>query len=151
MGLVEKNLRTIGQVEGAVAKVLTLLIIGITLDNILSDGDSLAEGLGSSLSVTLGKEDSEVRDGVLNPYKGLLLLLVDKRAGNGSNVGEDGLKLDDDLLLVGKDGLEGLKDDLRVTSGGDLGDLAVNDLSDTGKGLDGSLSLSTGPGSAMLS
>ena len=147
MGLVEQDLCTVGQVEGAVAEILTLLVIGIVLDLSGTGKGTLAELIGGLLGSTFGEDSGVVRNGVLSPDGNLLLLLVDQRTGNVGDVVEDGLELGElGGVLGSNDLLENLEDDRGFTSRGRLGDNAVLDVTDTGQSLDGVLDLAAGLG-----
>lgn len=143
MSLVQENLGTVGQVEGAVAEILTLLLIG--LDGISSSGarrGTLAESLGDALGI-LGGEDGDERNGVGCPGGGVGVLLVNELTTDGTNVVDNGLEL---VSLVADNLLHDTGNGLDVTVLGNLGGLAVDDVTDTGKGLDGLLSLATSLG-----
>ena len=61
MGLVQKNLSTVGQVECAVAEILALLLIWLGLSLICSaGGGALAESLGDGLGVLLADNGGDV-------------------------------------------------------------------------------------------
>lgn len=144
-GLVQQNLGTVGQGESAVAQILTLLLVGENL--ILSSGTgggALAEGLDDGLGLLITDDGGDVGEGVLGPAGDLSVLLVDELTSDGSNVGDDGLGL---LSLGGELGGEDLLEDSGdggdVTSGGDLGDLAVLDITDTAQGIQTLLGLTT--------
>ncbi|PKS05983.1 hypothetical protein jhhlp_007816 [Lomentospora prolificans] len=143
--LVEKNLGTIGEGESAVAKVLALLIVFISLIGIGSTrGGTLAESFDNGLRVGITDNDGDVRLDVLSPGGGLGLLLVNELASESRSVLEDRSELLGDSSVLGrKDLLEFAEDDSDVTIVADLGDLAVLDGTDTGKCVKGLLRLLT--------
>ncbi|KAH6610128.1 hypothetical protein Trco_000148 [Trichoderma cornu-damae] len=148
VGLVKQNLGAVGKGEGAVAKVLTLLLVGLDLLLLGGAGRStLAESLDGTLGVVNAGDDGNVRLEVLNPDGGLGLLHVDELAGHGGNVLGDGAH----LLKVGgvaggQDLLELGEDDADIAVVADLGDLAVLDVADAVQGVEGLLGLLTGLG-----
>ena len=147
MSLVEEDLGTVGQVEGAVAQIFTFLLVGESLVGFSSTGGGLeAEGLGDSLGLGLAHDSSNVGLGVLDPGKTVIDLFVDKLATNGSNVGDGGLSVDELDLLLLDDGHEGGSDGGDVAGRGNLGDLAINDMTNTDESLKTLLGLLTGLG-----
>ena len=153
VGLVEKNLGTVGEREGAVAKILTLLIVLLTLIGVSGTGESLlAESIDNGLGVLVADDDGDVGLDVLSPGGRLTLLLVNKLAGNGSNVLEDGGELLGGLgvLATSKDLLEVVKDDLDVAVVLGLGDLAINDVTNAGDGVKSLLGLLTSLGISQV-
>ena len=143
MGLVEQDLGTVGQVECAVAEILTLLLI--RLDGVGLGGTwrgALAESLGNVTSLGTG-EDADEGDCVGGPRRRVGVLLVDELSTDGTNVLDNGLEL---VGLVAGNVLEDVGDGADVAVLGDLGCLAVNDASDTGESLDGLLGLATSLG-----
>lgn len=150
VGLVEQNLGTVGEGEGTVAKVNTILLIG---GNLISGsslgGGLLAEALGNVLGLGLTGNSDDVGGAVLDPGSVVGVLLVNELTGDGTDVVDDRLGLLDDVLgdlLLGKDLLEDGGDGGDVTSSGDLGDLAIDDVTDTGQGFESLLGLLTGLG-----
>lgn len=145
MGLVQQDLGTIGQGERAVAQILTLLLVGE--DCILSSGirrSTLAEGLSNSLSLLLTDNGGDVGESVLGPALNLANLLVNELTSNGSNVVDDGLGLLDLFVeLGGEDLLEDTSNSGDVTGGGDLGNLAILDVTNTAEGCQGLFGLAT--------
>ncbi|GJC94463.1 hypothetical protein ColKHC_03289 [Colletotrichum higginsianum] len=148
VGLVEQDLGTVGEGEGAVAEVLTLLVIGVNLGLLGGTGrGALAEVVNDLLSVLVADNDGDVGLEGLDPDDGLDLLLVDQLASNVGSVLEDDLELIGLGLVLGGDGLLELgEDDVQVGVVADLGDLAIDDVADTGKGVEGLLGLLTGLG-----
>lgn len=146
MSLVEQDLGTVGQVECAVAEVLALLLIG--LNSVLSgsarDGTP-AKGVNQVLGLLVADNDGEERTEVGLPVEGLVILLIDELATDGANVVDDGAELieanaaGDDVLEVARNGGD-------VTVLGDLGDLAVLDVTNTDKGIQSLLGLLTSLG-----
>lgn len=128
VGLVEKDLGTVGKVEGTVAEIFTFLIIGLTF---LSLGDTrsraLAEGVDNGLGVGLTDEGSEGWGDMLEPDQLLVGLLIVEGTGNAGEVVEDWLVLAENFVVVagGDDGLESLEQDSWFGGIGDLWDLAI--------------------------
>lgn len=148
VSLVQQNLGTVGQGESAVAKVDTFLLIG---GNGISSGGIraglLAELLSDGLSISLTNDGSDVRDGVLGPDNVVVLLLINELGGDGSNVVDGLLGGGNDVLVLSlEDLLEDGSDGGDVSSAGDLGDLAVNDVTDTAEGVKSLAGLLTGLG-----
>ena len=151
-GLVEQDLGTVGQVEGAVAEILTLLLIG--LDN----AGSLALGHGAEAQVlddvlcVVTNDGGNVGAELGGPAEGLHVLVVDQVATDGGDVLEDGAELlDGGLVLGAEDALELLTDGLDVTSLGNLGELAVvANVTDTLEGGKTLLGLLTGLGVSQV-
>ncbi|TFB05190.1 hypothetical protein CCMA1212_003081 [Trichoderma ghanense] len=148
VGLVEQDLGTVGKREGAVAEILALLVIGLALSLLGSAGRStLAQSVDSGLSVVDAGDDGNVGLQALDPDKGVGLLHVDELAGNGGNVLSDRLHLlEQGSVAGGQDLLELGKDDLDIAVVAGLGDLAVDDVADTAKGVEGLLGLLTSLG-----
>ncbi|KAF3396471.1 hypothetical protein F1880_007236 [Penicillium rolfsii] len=149
VGLVQQNLGTVGQGEGAVAQILTLLLVGGDLIGSGGiGGGTLAEGLGNGLGGLLTDDGDDVREGVLGPGGAVGVLLVNELTSDGTNVVDDSLGAGNAVLelLLLEDILEDTGNGLDVTSGGDLGDLAVLDITDTGEGVKSLLGLLTGLG-----
>jgi len=150
VSLVQQNLGTIGQREGAVAQILTLLLIGGNLVGSSSlGGGLLAEGLGNALSLVLTSNSDDVGRAVLDPGGVVAVLLVNELTSDGTDVVDDSLGLLNDVLgdlLLGEDLLEDGGDGGDVTGGGDLGDLAILNLTDTAEGVESLLGLLTGLG-----
>ena len=145
VSLVQQDLGTIGQGEGAVAQILTFLLIG---GNLIRDsgfrGGLLTEALGNGLGLGLANDGGDVRLGVLGPAGDLGILLVNELTSDGTNVVDDSLGLLGlGLELVTQDLLEDTSDGVDVTSGGDLGDLAVLDITNTVEGIESLLGLLT--------
>ena len=130
VGLVEQNLGTVGQVEGTVAKILTLLFVG--LDRIFISSSrrcSLAEGVDDALCVIIANNLADVWEEVVCPDNCVTLLLVDELTTNGGNVLQDRLEFGDGVLvLVAQDILELAENGLDITDVGDFWDLAVLDV-----------------------
>jgi len=147
VSLVEQNLGTVGQVEGAVAEILTLLLIGLDITaGSGGGGGTLAESLGDVLGLVVTNNDGKERNGVLGPGHGLVVLLVNELATDGTNVVDNGLELVSDTLLLRKDGLEVGGNGGHVTVLGDLGDLAVLDVTNTDESVKSLLGLLTSLG-----
>ncbi|TKW55191.1 hypothetical protein CTA1_1265 [Colletotrichum tanaceti] len=148
VGLVEQDLGTVGEGEGAVAEILTLLIIGVDLGLLGGAGrGALAEVVNDLLGVLVADDDGDVGLEGLDPDDGLNLLLVDQLAGDVGGVLEDDVQLLGLGLGLGGDRLLELgEDDVQVGVVADLGDLAIDDVADTGKGVEGLLGLLTGLG-----
>lgn len=146
VGLVEKNLGTVGKGEGAVAKILTLLLISLSLIGLSGTGGSLlAEGIGESLGLSVTDDDSEVGLNGLGPDGGLGGLLIDELTGNGGNVLDDsGELLDSGGVLAAKDLLKVAKDDVDIAGVASLGDFAIDNVTNAGKGVKSLLGLLTG-------
>ncbi|CAG9977931.1 unnamed protein product [Clonostachys byssicola] len=152
VGLVQQDLGTVGKGEGAVAQILTLLLIGLNLILGLSAGGSfLAESLDDALRVVDASDDSDIRLEGVDPDNGLLLLLVDDLTSNGSNVLGNGAHLLEVVGVLGsKDLLELGKDDLLVTVVAGLRDDTILDVTDTGEGVESLLGLLTGLGVSQV-
>ena len=137
VSLVQQDLGTIGQGEGAVAQILTLLLIGGNIIGLSGfRGSLLTEVLGNGLGIGLANDSSDVRLSVLGPAGDIGILLVNELTSDSTNVVDDSLGLLDlGLELVTQDFLKDTSDGLGVTGGGDLGDLAVLDITDTVEGL----------------
>jgi len=148
VSLVQQNLGTVSKGECAVAKVNTFLLIGGDGIGSGSVGAGLlAEGLSDGLGISLTNDSSDVRDGVLGPDDVVVLLLVNELSGNGSNVVDGLLGGGDEVLVLSlEDGLEDTSDGGDVTSAGDLGDLSINDVTDTAKSVKSLAGLLTGLG-----
>jgi hypothetical protein len=137
MGLVKQNLGTVGQVECAVAEVLALLLI--RLDNVGLHGlgqSLLAEVLGDVLSLLLANEDSDEGTGVSLPVETLVVLLVDELTTDGTNVVDNRSETLVDLELGWHNILELAGNGGNVTILGQLGDLAVLNVTDTDKSVE---------------
>lgn len=145
MGLVEQDLGTVGQVEGAVAQILTLLIV--SLSGILSLGTwggTAAEVVNDALGISLASDGNDVWLNTGGPVVGVGILLVDHLTGKGSDVVERWLELGNGVLVLdSNDLLEDGKDGGDGTSVGWLWDLAIDDGTDTGKGVKTLLGLLT--------
>lgn len=148
VSLVEQDLGTVGKRESAVAKVLALLIISLTLLLLGGAGRStLAESVNGALGVVDAGDDSDVGLKRLDPDEGLTLLHVDELTSNGGDVLSDRLHLlKKGSVACGEDLLELAKDDGDVTVVADLGDLAVDDVTDTVQGVKSLLGLLTSLG-----
>jgi len=146
VSLVQQNLGTIGQGEGAVAQINTLLLVrGDVVVGSSLGGSLLAEGLSNGLGILLADDGNNVRSGVLSPGSGVRVLLVNELTSDGSDVVDDSLVgLDGRLVLGLEDLLEDSGDGGDVTGGGDLGDLTILDITNTGEGVQGLLGLLTG-------
>lgn len=150
VGLVEQDLGTVGQVEGAVAKILTFLLIG--LDGVLSlsaGKAALAESIGGILGLLLASKGGKEGTAVGLPGDELPVLLVNELATDGANVVDDGLKLSANLDL-GQDslGVSGNGSDVAIL--GELGSLAVLDMADALEGLETLLGLLAGLGISQV-
>jgi hypothetical protein len=144
MGLVEQDLGTVGQVEGAVAEILTLLLIG--LDIAAGGGERrgvLAELLSNVASLSVTDDDGKEGNNVLGPNHGLNDLLVDELTTNSTNVVDNGLELGS---LVTEDGLEVGSNGSQITILGNLRSLAVLDVTNTAQGVKSLLGLLTSLG-----
>lgn len=150
VSLVEQDLGTIGQVECAVAEILALLLI--RLNGILGGGTgdgALAEVLNKVLGLLITNDDGEEGTNVGLPVEGFVVLLVDELTTNGTDVVDDGPELveadaaRDDVLEVTSNGGD-------VTVLGDLRDLAVLDVTDTGESVQSLLGLLTGLGVSQV-
>ncbi|GKT59608.1 hypothetical protein ColTof3_06947 [Colletotrichum tofieldiae] len=148
VSLVEQDLGTVGKREGAVAKVLALLIIGVGLGLLGgTGGGTLAEVVDNLLGILVTNDDRDVGLEGLGPDNGLDLLLVNELASNVGGVLENDVKLVGLGLVLGGDSLLQLgENDVQVRVVADLGDLAINDVTDTGKGVESLLGLLTGLG-----
>jgi len=147
VGLVEKNLGTVGQVEGAVTEILTLLLVRLNGVGSSSEwGGVGAELLGDLLGVLLTGENSDVWKSVGGPAGAVGVLLVDKLSGDSGNVVENWLELWvlGSWVLIGEKLLEVTEDGVDLTSLGGLWDLSVNDTTDTGEGVETLLGLLAG-------
>lgn len=145
VSLVEQDLGTVSQTEGAVAKVLSLFLVGRDV-LILSGtgGGTLAELLSDTLGISLANDGGDVGKGILSPDGDLAVLLIDELTGDGTNVVDDSLSLSSLGLVLGLENLlEDTCDGGDVTSGGDLGDLAVLDITDANQGVQTLASLLT--------
>ncbi|KAK1245414.1 hypothetical protein MKX08_005043 [Trichoderma sp. CBMAI-0020] len=152
VGLVKQNLGTVGKREGAVAKVLALLLVGLSLGLSLSAGRStLAESLNSALSVVNAGDDGDIGLKVLDPDDRLSLLHVDELTSNGRDVLGNRTHLLKERSVAGGKDLLGLgKDDVDITVVADLGDLAIDDVTDTVQGVKSLLGLLTSLGVSQV-
>ncbi|QBZ65042.1 hypothetical protein PoMZ_06746 [Pyricularia oryzae] len=148
MGLVEKNLGTVGERERAVAQVLTLLVVSLLLLGISKAGGSLlAESLDNAVGLGIANNDADVRLEGSSPGRGINLLLVDELTTNGGNVLNDGSELLSlGILLAGKSVTDVGGNGSNVTVVAALGDLAVNNVTDAGKSVKTLLGLLTSLG-----
>ena len=148
VGLVEKNLGTVGKGEGAVAEILTLLIVSLSLIGGSGTGGSLqAELVSDRLGLGVTNDDGDVRLDGLSPDGGLGGLLIDELTGNGSDVLDNGGELlESGSVLAAEDLLEVAEDDVDITGVLGLGDLAVDNVTDAGKGVESLLGLLTSLG-----
>jgi hypothetical protein len=147
MCLVEQDLGTVGQVECAVAQILALLLV--RLDGILLHSSwqrSLAESLGKVLGLIVANENSHEGTGVCLPVDTFKVLLVNELATNGTNVVDNRSEALVDLELRGHDGLQVAGNGLDITILGDLGNLAVLNVTDTDEGVETLAGLLTGLG-----
>lgn len=152
VSLVEQNLGTVGKREGAVAKVLTLLLVSLSL---LGIGDarvrSPAEGIGDGLGLIVANDDGDVGLDVLGPGDELGLLLVDEQTSNGSSVLKNrGELLEGSSVLAGEDLLEVAHDGRDIAVVLDLRDLAVNDVTNADEGVESLLGLLTSLGISQV-
>lgn len=145
VSLVKEDLGTVGQREGAIAQVLTLLFVGGDVVDLSGFRRGLlAKALGNPLGISLTNNGGDVGLSVLSPADNLGILLVDKLTRDSTDIVDDSLGLlGMGLVLVGKDLLEDTSDSGGITSGGDLGDLAVLDITNTDKSLKGLIGLLT--------
>lgn len=152
MGLVEEDLGTVGQVEGAVAQILTLLIV--SLSGILSLGTwggTAAEVVNDALGIGLTSDGNDVWLNTGGPVVGIGILLVNQLTGKGSDVVEGWLELGNGILVLDSNDL--LEDGLDGGDGtgvGGLWDLAIDDGTDTGKGVKTLLGLLTSLGVSQV-
>jgi len=146
VSLIQKNLGTVGQVEGAVTEILTLLLI--RLDGVSGGskwGSVLAELLSNLVGILVTSEDSNVWKSVGGPAGGVRVLLVNKLSGNGSNVVKDWLELWvlGSWVLVAEKLLEVTKNSGNLTGLGRLWNLAIDDTTNTAEGVKTLLGLLT--------
>ncbi|TLS26533.1 hypothetical protein PpBr36_04202 [Pyricularia pennisetigena] len=148
VGLVEKNLGTVGERECAVAQVLSLLVVSLLLLSIGKTGGSLlAEGLDNALSLGIANNDADVRLKGSGPGSGINLLLVDELATNGGNVLDNRSELLSlGILLAGENVPDVGGDGGNVTVVAAFRDLAVNDVTDADKSVKTLLGLLTSLG-----
>lgn len=127
VSLVKKNLGTVGQVEGAVAKILTLLIVGllgISLGGIWGCADTEIVDNGLGVVITNKSGDVGLKSDV--PGVDIGILLVNELSGKGSDVVDGWGELLNDVLVVGlKGSLEVSDNGLDVSGVGWLWDLAI--------------------------
>jgi len=145
MRLVEQNLSTVGQVERAVAQILTLLLIG--LGDLLLQGSgkrALAEVLGDVLGILVANKDGDEGTGVGLPVDALVVLLIDELTTDSANVVDDRGEALVDLVLGGQDVLELASDGGDVALLGNLRNLAVLDVTNTDEGVETLAGLLTG-------
>lgn len=152
VSLVKKNLGTVGEREGAIAQILTLLLIGLSLLSLSGvGGRTLADGVDDAFSVVNTRDHRDVRLQVVDPDGGLLLLLVDNLTSNCGNVLDDrGHLLDVSGVLGAEDVLDLGEDDVDGTIVASLGDNTILDVTDTGKGLESLLGLLTSFGISQV-
>jgi len=152
VSLVEQNLGTVGKREGAVAKILTLLLVSLVLLGISDAGvGSLAKRIGDGLGLIVTDNDGDVGLDVLGPGDELGLLLVNEQTGNGSSVLENRSELlEGSSVLAGKDLLEVTHDGSDIAVVLNLGDLAVNDVTNADKGVESLLGLLTSLGISQV-
>jgi hypothetical protein len=136
--LVEQDLCTVCQVEGAVAEILALLVV--FGDFLLGSGTwrgALAKTLGNWASVAVTNHGDKVRKGVVDPVDVVVVLVVDELTGNGSDEFDHGLEfLGLALVLRLEDLLDDGRDGGNVTSVRDLRNLAILDVSNTDQGVE---------------
>lgn len=139
LGSVKQNLGTVSKRELTVTEILTLVVLLLEVGTTGDVGNGLlSERLGELSGALVLDHGDEERDQRLGPVGLVGKSLVNEVTGNGGDV------VDHDSELLGVDlvGLEELledgKVDLGVTGGGDLGDLVVNNLTDSLKSLEGS-------------
>ena len=127
VSLVKKNLGTVGQVEGAVAKILTLLIVSLLGISLSGEwGSTLAEIVNKDLSGVITNKGGDVGLEGDVPGVDIGILLVNELASKGSNVLDGWGELLDDGLVVGlKGSLEVGENGLDVSGVGWLWDLAI--------------------------
>ncbi|KAF1733277.1 hypothetical protein CRV24_007176 [Beauveria bassiana] len=152
VSLVEQNLGTVGKREGAVAEILTLVIIWLTLG--LGSGSGrglLADGVDNGLGIVNAGDDGNVGLEVLDPDAELKLLLIDELASDSGNVLGNGAHLGKVVAVLGSEDVLDLgKDDVEGTVILGLGDDTVLDVTDTGKGVERLLGLFTGLGVSQV-
>ncbi|TLD24339.1 hypothetical protein PspLS_06344 [Pyricularia sp. CBS 133598] len=148
VGLVEKNLGTVGERECAVAQILTLLVVSLGLLSVgKTRGSLLAERFDDALSLGIANDDADVRFKSSSPGRGIDLLLVNELASDGGNVLDDGSELLSlGILLAGKSVTNVGSDGSNVTIVAALGNLAINDVTDAGQSVKTLLGLLTSLG-----
>ncbi|OAR01280.1 hypothetical protein LLEC1_01199 [Akanthomyces lecanii] len=152
VSLVKQDLGTVSKGEGAVAQIFTLLLIGLGLGLGSSSREGLlADGVNEGLGVVDASNDSDVGLEVINPDAELRLLLVDELASDGGNVLGNRAHLREVVaVLGGEDILDLGQDDVEGTVLLGLGDDAILDVADAGKGVEGLLGLLTGLGVSQV-
>lgn len=147
MGLVKENLGTVGQVEGAVAKILTLLIVSllsISLSGIW--GSALAEIINDDFSRLITDKSGDVGLEGNEPGVDIGILLVNQLTSKGSDILNGWGEVLNDVLVVGlKGSLEVAENGLDVAGVGWLWNLAIGtNGTDTLEGVKSLLGLLTG-------
>ena len=148
VGLVEQNLGTVGKREGAVAQILALLLIRLNRVGLGGAGNSApAELINDTLSLVIANDDGEVGLDGLGPRGRVSRLLVNQLAGDSGGVLKDRSELlKGSSVLARKDLLQVSEDGGNIAVVLHLGDLAIDNVSDAGKGVEGLLGLLTSLG-----
>jgi hypothetical protein len=141
LGSVQQNLSTVSQRELTVTQILALVVLLLKVGGTGDVGDGLlSERLNDGSSILLGENGNHEGNQRLGPVGLVGETLVNEVTGDGGNE----LHHEAELLGVDLEGLEQLledgKVDLGVTGGGNLGDLVVNNLTNSLQGVESSQS-----------
>ncbi|SPQ23864.1 1521e1a3-eedc-455a-b5da-4054f20718a4 [Thermothielavioides terrestris] len=148
VGLVEQNLGTVGEREGAVAQILALLLVILDFVLVSSARDGApAERIDDALRLGISNHNGDVGLDALGPRGSVRRLLVDQLTGDGSGVLEHGCELlEGSSMLAREHVLQVAHDGGNVTVVAHLGNLAIDDVADADQSVESLLGLLAGLG-----